>query len=212
MTESVLRSRFARWLLFCLVGTFVVGGAWVARVPVLQEAASLWVVSDPLDHADAIVVLGGGLDVRPFAAADLYKRGLAPRILVSNVKPSPIEKLGVQPRHTDLNRDVLLKLGIPSEAIETFGNDVSNTYEEARALVEWAKAAGAKSMIIPTDIFPTRRVRWLFGRELAMIGARVRVEAVEPLEYRADNWWRHEQGVIGFQNEVAKYLYYRLKY
>jgi hypothetical protein len=27
-----------------------------------------------------------------------------------------------------------------------------------------------------------------------------------------DNWWRHEAGVIGFQNEVIKYLYYRVKY
>ena len=26
------------------------------------------------------------------------------------------------------------------------------------------------------------------------------------------DWWQHEEGVIAFQNEVIKYLYYRFKY
>jgi hypothetical protein len=40
----------------------------------------------------------------------------------------------------------------------------------------------------------------------------VQVQALPPLEYDIDTWWQHEAGVIGFQNEVIKYLYYRLKY
>jgi hypothetical protein len=48
----------------------------------LRGLASRWIVSDSLDQADAIVVLGGGLDIRPSAAAELYKRGTAQQILV----------------------------------------------------------------------------------------------------------------------------------
>jgi hypothetical protein len=46
---------------------------WLARVQILQGVARAWIVSDSIGPADAIAVLGGGLETRPFAAADLYK-------------------------------------------------------------------------------------------------------------------------------------------
>src|SRR5262249_30375442 len=46
---------------------------WLGRESLLQGAADLWIVSDPLTHADAIVVLGGNSQTRPLAAADLYR-------------------------------------------------------------------------------------------------------------------------------------------
>ena len=59
--------------------------------------------------------------------------------------------------------------------------------------------------------FATRRLRWtlhhVFGNDAAIL-----VPAVNPPDYQRDNWWQNERGVIGFQNEVMKYLYYRLKY
>lgn len=72
---------------------------WTVRARILRDAAALWVVSDPLKPADAVAVLGGGLDLRPFTAARLYQEGLAPRILVANVKPDAIVKLGLLGSH-----------------------------------------------------------------------------------------------------------------
>jgi uncharacterized SAM-binding protein YcdF (DUF218 family) len=189
-----------------------VSAGWLARAQILQGIARAWIVSDSIMPADAIVVLGGGLETRPFAAADLYKKGMARQILISAVRPSPAEKLEIVPSHVELNRAVLLKLGVPPEAILSFGTDVSSTYEEARALAEWARTNGVRSIIAPTEIFSSRRVRWMLDKELRNIGTRVEVQALPPLEYDADNWWQHEAGVIGFQNEVVKYFYYRLKY
>jgi uncharacterized SAM-binding protein YcdF (DUF218 family) len=185
---------------------------WVARVQILRAVARVWVVSDSIAPADAIAVLGGGLETRPFAAADLYKEGIVGQILVSAVKPSPAEKLNIVPSHVELNRAVLLKLGVPPEAIVSFGNGVSNTYEEARALSQWAKTNGIKSIIVPTEIFSSRRVRWILDKQLGTVGVRIQVQALPPLEYDIDNWWQHEAGVIAFQNEVIKYLYYIVKY
>lgn len=190
----------------------VVMFAWAARTPILRESAVLWTVSDPLGPADAIAVLGGGVDLRPFLAADLYKKGLANKILVANVKLSPIEKLGIVPPHADLNREVLLKLGVPEEALIGFGSDVSSTFEESRALAVWAKDTGARTIIVPTELFPSRRQRWILNRELGPVGAHVIIDAHKPLEYDVGDWWQHEEGLIDFQNEVIKYLYYRLKY
>jgi uncharacterized SAM-binding protein YcdF (DUF218 family) len=170
------------------------------------------VVSDSISDADAIAVLGGGLDTRPFSAGDLYKKGFAKQIVVSNVRPGSAEKLKIVLPHTEANRAELLELGVPPEAIVTFGNNVSNTYEEAHALARWAEANGIKSIIVPTEIFSSRRVRWILERELNSIGVRIEVLALPTLDYDVNNWWRREEGVIGFQNEVIKYLYYRIKY
>ena len=72
---------------------------WFACGALLEAAAKAWVVHDVIQPADAIVVLGGGLETRPFAAAALYKNGFTPKILVSDVKPSRAEKLGVVASH-----------------------------------------------------------------------------------------------------------------
>jgi hypothetical protein len=57
----------------------------VGRAPLLRGAAGLWIVSDPVTPSDAVAVLGGGLELRPFRASELYKKGLAKKVLVSLV-------------------------------------------------------------------------------------------------------------------------------
>ena len=110
------------------------------------------------------------------------------------------------------NRQVLLKLGVPASAIEIFGNANKNTREEALAVREWAERNGALNLIIPTEDFTTRRVRWIFRREFAGLASRIEVQEFEPSQYSTEEWWKTEQGLIAFQNEVLKYIYYRLKY
>jgi hypothetical protein len=86
---------------------------WFNRVQVLRGAARAWVISDSIAQADAVVVLGGGLETRPFVAGDLYKKGVAKQILVSDVRPGRAVKLRIFSSHTEANRAVLLKLGVP---------------------------------------------------------------------------------------------------
>jgi uncharacterized SAM-binding protein YcdF (DUF218 family) len=216
-TRYVSSARRAWWLvpIFVVVAIVV---AWMARAPILRGLAEWWVVSDPLDRADAIVILSGRLDVRPFAAAALYQRGMAHQVLFSRAAPGPIDALRLRllPQQTERPirylASLLGKLGVPDEAMVEFGQDVSSTYDEARALVDWARSSGARSLIIPTDEFTTRRIRWIFQRQLGPMGVRVMVQAVEPPEYKVDEWWRSKNGLIEFQNEVIKYVFYRFKY
>src|SRR5215472_11685703 len=108
---------------------------WLGRESLLREAADLWVVSDPLTHADAIVVLGGNYQTRAPAAADLYRRGLANKVLVSHGSDC------------ESNRAALLKLGVPASAVETFGKTQKSTREEAIALREWAEQSAASAFL-----------------------------------------------------------------
>ncbi|MBI2716569.1 MAG: YdcF family protein [Rhizobiales bacterium] len=185
--------------------------AWYGREPLLRYTANAWIISDQVGRADAVAVFGGGLEYRPFAAAKYYHQGLTKKILISNIGASPAEEIGVLQSHIEANRRVLIKLGVPEAAIEPFGNNLSNTYDEARALREWAERTGARSIIVPTEIFSARRLRWVLGRFFAD-GSVIYVPALEPREYRREDWWKNAPGLIAFQNEVVKYLYYRLKY
>ena len=38
------------------------------------------------------------------------------------------------------------------------------------------------------------------------------IASFEPPNYTRSEWWKTEAGIIAFQNEIMKYLYYRLKY
>jgi uncharacterized SAM-binding protein YcdF (DUF218 family) len=213
-TCSVPRRRI-RWLRVAIglaIAVLAIGLAWKEHERIFQDIGAWWVISDELTHADAIVVLGGSLDVRPFAAADLYERGFADKILVANVQLSRAEALGFIPSHTDLNRSVLLRLGVPAAAVATFGEDVSSTHQEAAAVRAWASDSHAKRIIVPTEIFAARRTQWIFRHELVPVGVEVIVHALPPQDYTLADWWRHRYGLIDFNNELIKYLYYRARY
>ena len=84
------------------------------------------------------------------------------------------------PSHTELNREILLKLGVPGGVIETFGTANKNTRDEAVALREWAERNAASVFIIPTEIFPARRVRWIFRHEFFGTAVKIEVPSLKP--------------------------------
>jgi uncharacterized SAM-binding protein YcdF (DUF218 family) len=185
--------------------------SWFDRNALLYSAADAWIVSDPLAPADAAAVFGGGLEDRPFAAADYYRRGLVRKIAISNIGALPAEQLGALQSHVAANRNVLLKLGVPGDDIVIFGANLENTQQEVVALHLWAQQVGIHSIIVPTEIFGTRRLRWMLHHEFTD-RPDVRVVALDTPDYRRDNWWKSDVGIISFQNEILKYIYYRIKY
>jgi uncharacterized SAM-binding protein YcdF (DUF218 family) len=203
---------------------------FVFRAPLLRATANAWIIDAPVTHADAIIVLGGGLEYRPFAAAHIYSNLVhrnsalpasqhvsisafpSPVILITQPELPPTAQMGLTVPEFVTARQVLLKLGVPENAIQMLGTNVTSTRDEALALKTWLTEHHAHSVVIPTDIFHTRRVRWIFQKALRGSRAEVHVAAVEVPRYTATNWWHHEEGLIAFQNEVIKFGYYRLKY
>jgi hypothetical protein len=126
-----------------------------------------------------------------------------------------VEQVGVGASlsDTELNRTALIKLGVPPRAVENFGTANTNTRDEAvAALRQWAQRNAASVFLVPSEIFTARRVRWIFNRELSGSAITVQVPSFESAGYTRREWWKTEQGVVAFQNEILKYLYYRLKY
>jgi uncharacterized SAM-binding protein YcdF (DUF218 family) len=197
-------------VIFMLASVAVVG--WLVRESVLLGAAELWIVSDPVSRGNAIVVLGGGLEMRPFVATELWRRGLADKILISQGSEERAASMGGIPSDSELNRQALLRMGVPAGAIEKFGIASTNTRDEAVALREWAERNAASAFIIPSEIFSARRVRWIFRREFFGTAVRIEVPSFEAPGYTRWNWWKTEKGLVAFRTEFLKYMYYRLKY
>jgi uncharacterized SAM-binding protein YcdF (DUF218 family) len=210
--SPVVRQWLRRLLWFAAFCFLLSAFCFAFRSPLLTGLANAWIVNDPLTNADAIVVLGGGVEYRPAAAAQLYARGLAHTVLVAQPEWPPSAKMGLTVPEGVTARLLLISNGVPPAAITPLGTNVTNTREEALALKSWLAENKARSVIIPTDLFHTRRARWIFLRTLRGNGVRVEMEAVTPSRYAATNWWQREQGLIDFQNEIVKSLYYRLKY
>jgi uncharacterized SAM-binding protein YcdF (DUF218 family) len=167
-------------------------------------------VNNPPAKADAIVVLGGGVQFRSFEAASLYHAGWAPTILVMNSELRDTDRLGFTIPEAELVRRILLSNAVPAEAIQTIGTNLTSTYEEALTLRQWSKDSHSASFLIPTGPFHSRRVRWVFRKVFRDAPVRFAVTSIDPKQ--CQDWWQHEKVLIDFQNEVVKFCYYRLKY
>ena len=190
----------------------LLGVAWWQRAPLLQRIAQAWIVSEAPTPANAIVILGGGLELRTLKAVELYHAGFANRILVMQPERTRINKLGLIVDQGALTVEFLKLENVPDSAIVKLEPEVTSTVEEADALAEWAKANNARLLLTTTDIFHTRRARWILNRKLNEFGVEVKMIAVPQKKYDADNWWQTEAGLIDFQNEIIKFAVYKWRH
>jgi uncharacterized SAM-binding protein YcdF (DUF218 family) len=157
--------------------------------------------------------LGGGAERRTLGAYDLYRRGLTKRIAIAKSSLDAAARFELSPPHTELVRQALIKLGVPDDAITVFGDDLNSTHEEAKAAALWAKSNNIHSVAIVTEWVTTRRARWTFEKEMRPLRIEVKIQPTqEEAEFAPKNWWRKEDGIVAFQNEILKYLYYRIHY
>jgi len=172
--------------------------AAVVIAPAALNRAARWLIRvDPLRPADVIMALGGDPRCgREREAAELYRRGLAPRIIVSGVPYAWGLNTG------ESARQYLLSLGIPEKDILVF-RESWNTRIEARELIRLMRENGWKSALIVTSPFHSRRALFTVERrapDLAFLSAPV---AARPPEWQPERWWAR-RGDMG--TTVREYL------
>jgi uncharacterized SAM-binding protein YcdF (DUF218 family) len=95
-------------------------------------------------RTEAIVVLGGDCGERAIHAAELFRSGAAPRVIVSGAGDCT------------KNLQVLTSAGVPASAIELEYSS-KTTRENAEFSIALLRAQGAKSAIIVTSWYHSRR-------------------------------------------------------
>jgi uncharacterized SAM-binding protein YcdF (DUF218 family) len=170
---------------------------------------------DPLQKADAIFVLAGARVERALEAVDLYKEGWAPVIVLSGGRVEEAEVLLQQrgvafPRESDLLRDVMVRLGVPSSAIVQPPESVDNTGQEANVLRAMVQARHWRRVIVVTSKYHTRRARFAFRRGLEHTGAEPLVRATRYDPSDPARWWRSRADLRFAGSEWLKLIFYWL--
>ncbi len=208
------RRRAAAWPTVLLLFLTLCLLAYALRVPLLTGVGRYLIVEDELQEADILFLLNGDFNTRPFYAAELYARGLAPRIVIARAEASPAERLGLLPNETDLSVAILERQGVPPTAITVLPvpGGVTSTYDEAVVLRAYVEANDIQRLILVTSAFHTRRAGWIVRQALHGLDVTVQLAAARTPDYDETNWWQSEAGQINVNNEYIKLMYYLLKY
>ncbi len=189
-----------RWLVVSVIVLLLVFSPLIA--------APLWLnTSDTPESVDALVVLGGDFS-REFYAAELWKKGLAPEIFVSQMAPGEsflkISKLGVTlPSDKEVSASVLLKSGVPANRVHFYGPSIS-TREEAISLKKVLHPD--KRFIVVTSPYHVTRARLIFRQEFDSDRFRV----VSTSEKFPKAWWRHQKAARSVVLEILKLIHFEL--
>jgi uncharacterized SAM-binding protein YcdF (DUF218 family) len=181
------RLRLRRLLLSIVVAIVAV----VIGVPALGRYL---VVDDPLEPSDAIFVLEGGTPAREVEAAALYRRGLAPRVVLSRARDPVAEarRLAGEPTPQERSARAVEHAGVPAAAVVKLERVVDNTEQELAADFEYGRAHGFRRVIFVTSPSHTRRVRLIWdARYQSRLPARVTPTSYERFDAR--RWWRSRQ-------------------
>jgi uncharacterized SAM-binding protein YcdF (DUF218 family) len=166
----------------------------VAHAPLLRAVASFLIVEDSLIPASAILALGGETPYREMEAAKLYKAGWASRVIIARDSGSEetkaLEQLGIKVQESwEVSRDVLVRLGVPTNAIRIADFQTGGTLEKLKRLYDTLVEEKEAPVIVVTSKVYTRRTHltWNYvteGRAPAI------VRAASGDSFTPNHWWK----------------------
>ena len=179
-------------------------------------AGRLLIVRATLEHADAIVVLSGSANYPERAqwAAELYKRGLAPKIILTNDNDQGGWS-NVDQRNKfffERSLDVLLTSGVPRNAIEILLQPVSSTHDEALLVEGYINRNRLGSILLVTSAYHSRRALWTFRRVLGSGEITVGIDPAKMGSPPPATWWLHLSGWRAVPLEYVKLAYYHVRF
>lgn len=153
--------------------------------------AGLWVAeADRPGKVDVIVCLNGSARIKK--AAELYHKGLAPKVILTAGK----------------EKKDLTQLGVPEKSI-TLAEWPMTTYQEALAVASMDHHSPIRSAIVVSDPYHLKRVRWTF--EQVFRDSPIKLFFVSSdFPWNGQGWWREKQSRILVALEISKMGYYRL--
>ena len=200
------RRRIIKVLVLFLVVWVVL--AWVA--------ARALIVKAEIGSADALVVLSGSSSYleRTQKAAELYRQGRAPLVLLTNdhTRGGWSQALQTNPFFVDRALAELTKQGVPAERIRIVPGVAASTHSEAVIVKDYAAAQGLRSVLIITSAYHSRRALRTFRTSFADTKLIIGLDSTSRSETSVALWWLSPSGWRDVAGEYVKLIYYWLKY
>ena len=170
---------------------------YLVRHPIMRLMAEAWVIDQPAERADAIILVGDDnfYADRATRAAELSRQQVAPVVVASGRRLRP--SAGI----SELIEHDLIERGVPKEKILRFPHDEQDTIEESKALAKLAEEQHWKSVIIVTSNYHARRVRYIF-RKVFPDQISVSVAGARDGDFDPERWWEKRKSVRLLGHEV----------
>jgi uncharacterized SAM-binding protein YcdF (DUF218 family) len=167
------------------------------------------IVADPLQSADAMVILSGDME-RMSETATLFKDNFA-RVLILTETDQPFTGSDAPETNSTLAKRLQAQQeGIPADAILVTRVKSNSTLDEARVVLALLQEKGFSSCIVVTDPFHSRRTRMIFHDVFDGSGIKVIIRPVRDHWYRSSSWWLSQKGWQATASEYLKYVAYLL--
>jgi|SRR5580704_12987560 uncharacterized SAM-binding protein YcdF (DUF218 family) len=187
-----------------LIAAVILLALFAAAIVAFRGAGRWLVREDALTHADALVVLSGGMPYRAMAAAHYFESGYASEVWVTRPE-GPFEQLNELGIHyvgdEDYSRQILIHLHVPETDIRILPGTVIDTEQEVEEIARELRTTGKTSVIIVTSPEHTRRVRALWDK-LADGDLKVIVRAAPEDPFDAGHWWRNTRDAFSVVREM----------
>jgi uncharacterized SAM-binding protein YcdF (DUF218 family) len=184
VTGLEARKRSSRWLFPAVLPALLVLILAAFHRQVLDGLGEFLVVSDPLERADLIYVLGGDFwGSRVLLGANLGSQGWAPKVILSG---GPYQGSCA----CDLSVEFVMRHGYPRDLFLPVPMEALSTMDEAYAMRPVFQRLGARRIILVTSNFHARRAEQVFRLLLPEFDFRMAAAPDQTFDPRA--WW-HSQ-------------------
>jgi len=168
------------------------------RTSLLRAMGRFLVASDPLRHADVIVLSVDSDGAGVLEAADLVHNHIADRIALFSDPPDAVDRefqrRGIEYHNAAaVSARELHQLGI--DAVEVISPAVAGTDSEARDLVGWCAEHGYRTVVFVSTLDHSRRTARMLARATRDLGLTVSVQGSPYSEFDPNSWWHSRTGM-----------------
>ena len=178
-----------------------------------RYAGTYLIKRDPPHKSDAMVLLMGSIPDRVLQAADVYRQGLANKLIIVQESMASYRKLQERGVHfqntTQQCFEAAVELGIPADSIIILPGDARSTQQEATIVREYIRLhPEISSITLVTSPDHTRRASMIFGKAFRKQNMPVTVQC-SPSKYNGYTgigWWKNKEGIQAVMMEYLKII------
>jgi uncharacterized SAM-binding protein YcdF (DUF218 family) len=203
MDEKMNWKRTMRW-----AGAGALLGAVALVLAFLGAGNFLVAPAQPAAKADLLVALGGDNGARADQVLELYRAGLAPRILLTGPEGGYSK---TRATYLHWRARYLVDQGIPEQVL-LFDRSSASSWEEAKNTLDLMQSMKLRRVLVVSDPPHMRRLSWVWGKVFEGSDREYVLVASNMEFWDAGHWWRTSPNAQFVFSEYIKLAYYLFMY